>query len=108
MKKPSTVNYKKIYTDILRKKFPEKEACCRNLLDKESLSVLDIIELNVRIFGKPDHPTQLSNQKLRSYNTSDILQILDYQKKGGLNNTTTAHHFKLSRNTITKWKKLFC
>lgn len=73
-----------------------------NILRKQKLSAIDILELNKRIFGETG-----KNQKYRSYSKSDILQVLDYQKKYSLNNTQLALHFRLSRNTIAKWKKQF-
>ncbi len=99
-------NYRRIYSDILNK-HPEKKAECLPLLKKENLSVLDIIELNKIIFGIVDKQKQAENQKHRSYSKSDILKILDYQKKNNLNNTQLANNFSLSRNTIAKWKKMF-
>ena len=96
-------DYKTIYTDILNKLYPEKIAECTNLLQKKSLSAIDILWLNERIFGKSDK----TNQKYRSYHKSDILKILDYQKKHKLNNSQLANHFKLSRNTVAKWRKMF-
>ncbi|MDH0658616.1 helix-turn-helix domain-containing protein [Empedobacter sp. GD03865] len=96
-------NYKRIYSDILTKKYPEKKEVCSQINKKENLSVLDIISLNEKIFGtNPSH-----NQKLRSYFKSDIIKILDYQKKHNLNNSQLASHFNLSRNTVAKWKKKF-
>ncbi|HUH25918.1 MAG TPA: helix-turn-helix domain-containing protein [Flavobacterium sp.] len=47
------------------------------------------------------------NQKYRSYDKATIIEILNYQKKNGLNNTQLANHFKLSRNTVAKWERLF-
>lgn len=47
------------------------------------------------------------NQKYRSYDKATIIEILNYQKKNSLNNTQLSNHFKLSRNTVTKWKTLF-
>jgi len=100
-------DYKLIYTDILIKKFPHKQERCKKLLEKNNLSVLNIIELNTIIFGKTNNQTENDNQKYRSYRKSDILIILDYQKKHKLNNSQLASHFKLSRNTVAKWKKIF-
>jgi len=57
---------------------------------------------------KSDKEKIRDNQKLKSYDKNTILQILDYQKKHHLNNTELALHFKLSRNTVAKWKKIFC
>ena len=59
-------------------------------------------KLNEIIFGK-----KTENQKFKSYKRSDILKILDYQKKYKLNNSQLANHFNISRNTVTKWKKMF-
>ncbi|AZB32679.1 MULTISPECIES: helix-turn-helix domain-containing protein [Chryseobacterium] len=103
----STPNYHQIYNDIINKKYPSRKEECRFLLNKENLSVLDIIELNRRIFGISDQRTEAFNQSHRSYNKSSILMMLDYQKKNKLTNSQLAKHFKLSRNTVTKWKRLF-
>ncbi|TDX82564.1 helix-turn-helix domain-containing protein [Epilithonimonas xixisoli] len=99
-------DYKRIYTDILNKKYPEKKMRCESILMKEKISVLDVIQLNKEIFGVPDAETARFNQKHRSYNPSDIIEILEYQKKNKLNNIQLALRFKLSRNTVAKWKKM--
>lgn len=99
-------DYKRIFLDILQKKYPHKIEEYEALLATENLSILNIINLNESIFDK-DKESEEFNQKLRSYNKSDILQILDFQKKHNLNNTQLARHFKLSRNTVAKWKKIF-
>ena len=101
------INYKQIYSDILDKKFPYKKEECRSLLQKKDLSAIHIIEINERVFGTTDKETNSFNQKHRSYSKSDILKILDYQKKYKLNNSQLAIHFSLSRNTVSKWKKIF-
>ena len=98
-------DYQSIYSDIIEKKFPHKKEVCVSLLQKSFLSVQDIIKLNKKIFGKEED--SVTNQKHRSYTQSDIKQILGYQLKHQLNNKQLATHFKISRNTITKWKKMF-
>ncbi|KYH05282.1 MULTISPECIES: hypothetical protein [Chryseobacterium] len=100
-------DYKRIYNDIIVKEFPEKKDSCQRLLQKESLSVVDIMELNEKIFGTPDREAFAASQRHRSFRKKDILKILDYQKKNKLNNIQLASHFKLSRNTVTKWRKNF-
>ena len=100
----STPNYKQIFKDILDRKYPEKRNACENILNKTTLSIVDVIEINAKIFGKG---IINNSQKFRSYKKSDILNILDYQKENGLNNSQLANHFRLSRNTVAKWKKLF-
>jgi hypothetical protein len=100
-------NYKLIYNDIITIKCPGKKDQCNPILNKEVISILDVIKLNLIIFGLNDKETQIFNQKHRSYDESTILEILDYQFKNKLNNTQLANHFKLSRNTVAKWKKHF-
>ena len=104
MKYPSP-DYKLIFTDILDKKFPHKKEEYLPLLRKKELLAVDIIQINKQIFGISDKETK--NQKHRSYSKSDILKILDYQKKHNLNNSQLANRFNLSRNSIAKWKKMF-
>ncbi len=100
-------NYKNIYTHILLKKFPHKQQSCLSILNKTDLSDLDVIELNKMIFGQKSQETERQNQKYRSYNKTTILEILDYKKKNNLNDSQLADHFNLSRNTVSKWKKMF-
>ena len=83
-----------------------KKQKCEHLLNKKDLSVMEILMLNKIIFNT-DKSSEETNQKLRSYQESDILQILDYQKEQKCNNTQLANHFRISKNTVTKWKRLF-
>ncbi|PKF75437.1 helix-turn-helix domain-containing protein [Chryseobacterium sp. PMSZPI] len=100
-------NYKKIYTDIILMKHPDKLDTCQGLLEKKEFSTLDVIKLNQMVFGlKESNSIQLS-QKHKSYDKSAIMEILEYQKKSGRNNTQVARQFNISRNSLAKWKKLF-
>ena len=99
-------NYKLIFADILEKKHPEKLKDCKEILKKNSLSTFDIINLNNIIFGKKIQNENI-NQKHKSYKKSDIKKIIAYQKKNKLNNAEISLQFKISRNTIYKWKKLY-
>lgn len=103
----SAPNYKRIYTDILHRKYPDKFPDCEKILEKQKLNTLDIIRLNQLIFGNSDKQAHEFNQKHRSYDRKDILAMLDYQKKNKLNDAQLAVHFNLSRNSVAKWKKLF-
>ena len=97
-------NYKKIYTDLLNRKYPEKKQLCVYILNKPEIEALDVIELNELIFsGKKSNASK--NQSFRSYDEQTVLKILNYQKKNRLNNIQLANHFKLSRNTVARWKK---
>ncbi|MDM1553612.1 helix-turn-helix domain-containing protein [Chryseobacterium indologenes] len=100
-------NYKRIYTDIILEKYPEKFETCRTILNKNFLSALDVIKLNKMIFGFEDVRVKEFNQKHRSYDELTILEILKFQKENGYNNSQTAIQFKISRNSLAKWKKIF-
>ncbi|CAM2839904.1 helix-turn-helix domain-containing protein [Chryseobacterium flavum] len=105
MKQYKQPDYKAIYSDILTKMYPERKKEFELLLQKQELSALDIIDMNEKIFG--NKISSRKNQQLKSYSKEDILQILDFQKKYNFNNSDLASYFKLSRNTVTKWKKLY-
>ena len=67
---------------------------------------MDVIHLNDTLFRNKSKKTQEIDQTHRSYDKNTINWILNYQEKHQLNNTQLANHFKLSRNTVTNWKKL--
>ncbi|RLJ30986.1 hypothetical protein CLU97_0387 [Chryseobacterium sp. 7] len=101
-------DYKQIYTDILEEKFPEKLIDAAIRLKLETLhSAFDILKFNQLIFGEPEYTVGFNNQRLRSYDKESILKILKYQKQNGLNNLQLGKQFKISRNTIAKWKTIF-
>ncbi|MBB4807706.1 DNA-binding transcriptional regulator YiaG [Chryseobacterium defluvii] len=107
MEKFKIPNYKEIFLDILKIKFPEKKKKILPLINKEKFSAEEILSINNQLYGETDKDKSLLNNKLHSYRESDILRMLDYQKKNNLNNTELANHFNLSRNTVAKWKKVF-
>lgn len=100
-------DYKRIYTDLVNEKYPEKKEDFKIILSKKNFSVLDVIQCNSILDDREDKNTFNFNQKHRSFDQQSILEILDYQKKHNWNNSQLAQHFKLSRNTIAKWKKKF-
>lgn len=106
-KKLEKPDYQKIYYDMIQRKYPEKFSFCSHLLKKTMLSFFDILEINKIISGHQKRKTEVFNQRHRSYNKQAICEILHYQKKNDLNDSQLARHFKMSRNTIAKWKKLF-
>lgn len=103
MKEYQQPDFRQIYLDIITSKYPEKYNLCEYLLKKKEFLALDIMKINHLIFAS----SEKDSQKYRSYKKTDILQILDYQRKKDLNNSQLANHFKMSRNTIAKWKKVF-
>lgn len=99
-------NYKKIYKDMITKKYPERESVCRSILEKKKFSILDVLAIEKLIFGKQKEKDSF-NQNHRFYDRETIKEILEYQQKKNLNNSQLALHFKLSRNTVANWKKKF-
>ncbi len=100
-------DYQRIYTDIIKKRFPEKMKECQFFLEKETLSVLEIIKINRILFGDSSKENKLETKRHRSYDVSSIFQILKFQKNMKLNNQELANHFGMSRNTVTSWRKKF-
>lgn len=105
LKKIQSPDYNKIYADIIEKKFPDKKDKIAHFLSNEITTSLQVIQLNDYIFGSVDNDTLLYNQKHRSYDEKSIKNILLYQQQNQLNNTQISNQFKISRNTISKWKK---
>lgn len=102
----NTPNYKKIYTDMIAKKYPDKADACSIILRRKKLRSLDIVLLNKIIVGFDESHIEI-NQKLKSYDKETVLEILMYQKRYQLNNKQVAHHFNISRNTLASWKKKY-
>ncbi|WET48305.1 helix-turn-helix domain-containing protein [Chryseobacterium indologenes] len=103
-----TPDFKQIYSDILQENFPEK---WKDLAIKDQLnrlnSALDILKFNKMVFGEPQYIVEFKSQRLRSYDEASVLKILTYQKENRLSNLQISNEFKISRNTITKWKSIF-
>jgi hypothetical protein len=93
--------------DIIKVQYPEKLEECNFFFKSRDITSLDVIKINRIIFGAQCFSVENFDQQHRSYSKSDILKILDYQKKNKLNNSQLALYFKLSRSTVTKWRKIF-
>ncbi len=103
----SQPNYKRIYTDMITLNYPDKLTDCKSILNKSNLTTIDVINLQKKLFGSENISVGQSNQRFKSYDESTIIKILKHQNKQGLNNTDLAKHFNISRNTVSKWKKLY-
>ncbi len=99
-------DYKRIYQEIIQEDYPEKIEKCKDIIRKRELSALDIKKLNQIIFNQPENKN-VFNGRHSSYDKNAIFEILDYQKKNNCSNIQLSKHFGLSRNTITKWKKIW-
>lgn len=103
--KENNPDYKRIFSDIIKAKYPEKEKECESILHKKSFTTIDVLKVNNIIFGLREN--EIFNQKLKGYTYDDIMYILKYQAENRLNNSEISRHFKLSRNTIAQWKKIY-
>lgn len=100
--------YHKLYRDMIREEYPDKEKLCSEYLKKEVWTAIDVIEVNDILFGNERNKEDVAfAQRHRAYDKQSILDILRYQKENELNNNELAEKFRLSRNTLAKWKKLF-
>lgn len=105
--KRTSPDYKRIYHEIIEKDCPEKNKDINAIFDKKIIKSYDIIELDMLINGTGSKKEQTFNQQHRAYDEDTIKYILDYQSKYALTNIKTSEIFRVSRNTISKWKKLF-
>ncbi|MDR6372351.1 AraC-like DNA-binding protein [Chryseobacterium bernardetii] len=105
MKNEISPNYIAIYQDIIKIKYPEKEEKCKNLLQKHKLTTREVILLNTMIFGNEQPSPHKKNSKFRSYDKETVEYIIEYQNRNNLNLSQTSKHFKMSRNTLSKWRK---
>lgn len=100
--------YHKLYADMIRDKYPDREQKCADYLNKEDWTALDVIKVNTILFAKKQGHNEISSdQRHRAYDQKSIKQMLYEQKKDKLNNKELAVKYKLSRNTVAKWRKLF-
>lgn len=103
----NTPDYRRIYTEIIDRYHPHARKLCEEYLRKEIWTSMDVITVNHLIYGTPRKEDLHFNQNHRSYDHATITEILEYQKKHGLNNIQLANTFKLSRNTVARWKIQF-
>ncbi|ROH97483.1 hypothetical protein BCF50_2330 [Chryseobacterium daecheongense] len=100
-------NYNKIYHDMLKKEHPEKlkDPSIRRLLSKLHTTE-DILKFNDKLFTQ-SREKQQNNQKLKTYDKQTMLKLLQYQDKHGFSTSYMSKKYKISRTTITKWRKTF-
>lgn len=100
--------YHKLYADMIRDKYPDRKQKCADYLNKKDWTALDVIKVNTILFAKKQGHNEISSdQRHRAYDQKSIKQMLYEQKKDKLNNKELAVKYKLSRNTVAKWRKLF-
>lgn len=100
--------YNRLYADMIRDKYPDKADSCAKFIKKKRWIALDVIEINEILFGSSKGKLDIQiDQKHRAYDTESILQILRDQKANKMNNNETTNKYGLSRNTLSKWRKIF-
>ncbi|MBW7676183.1 helix-turn-helix domain-containing protein [Chryseobacterium chendengshani] len=99
-------NYTKIYHDLLLEEYPEKlkDVKVRELLQKLNTSD-EVIKFNEKLFEQSKESLE-NNQKLRTYDKETMLKILMYQKEHGFSSSYISKKYKISRTTLTKWKRI--
>ncbi|GAA5087029.1 hypothetical protein GCM10023210_09540 [Chryseobacterium ginsengisoli] len=98
-------NYTKIYLDLI--KYKKKEDTVSDSLLKKIKNIEmanDVFEVERELFGNNGF---IDNQKLKSYDEMTIKIFLNYQKQNSLTNMELSDQYKISRNTIAKWKKIY-
>ncbi|CAM3840251.1 transposase [Flavobacterium branchiophilum] len=99
-------NYYQLYSDMFDEKIISNLKKDLSFLKKENVSNLDIINFDQEInLHSKSH--NFENQKLRSYDENSITKVLSYQKEYALTDYQTSLHFKISRNTLRKWRNYY-
>lgn len=100
--------YHKLYADMIRDKYPDKEQKCTRYLKKENWTALDVIQVNTLLSeNQPQREQVTSDRRHRAYDQESIREILRYQKVNNLNNSQLSKKYCLSRNTVARWRRLF-
>lgn len=105
------VDYKLLYTEFVKEldalNLKERRLIINNikLLDNENLKYQTLYEINKII--KENMKSSNSFKTLNTYDSGYIKKILSYQKEYNLSNSAVCQEYKLSRNTIAKWREIF-
>ncbi|EJL70041.1 helix-turn-helix domain-containing protein [Chryseobacterium populi] len=100
-------NYRKIFQDMLQLEHPDKleDPKIRELLKKLNTTE-EVLNFNDKLF-KQSKESLKNNQKLKTYDKKTMLKLLQYQKKHGFSTSYMSKKYKISRTTISNWKKTF-
>ena len=101
-------NYKEIYLNLIKEKFPEKlnDSKVKYRLDYLN-SAINILEFNDLLFNNGDRIHNKIDSRLRSYTQDEIIRILKYQERFKKSNTDIVNKYGMSRATLNSWKKRF-
>lgn len=95
-------NYAKLYLDMAAY-YNIALSTDLQLAISKMVNTVDVLRVNKTIFQSSAYSLQQGN----AYQEADVLQILKFKREYKLSNSATALHFKMSRNTISRWEKLY-
>lgn len=92
---------------MLQLEHPDKleDPKIRELLKKLNTTE-EVLNFNDKLF-KQSKESLKNNQKLKTYDKKTMLKLLQYQKKHGFSTSYMSKKYKISRTTISNWKKTF-
>lgn len=96
----------RIFQEITQKN-ERSEMLIEHIENIKEWNSLTVIKMNEKVFAEPGRENLKCNQKHKAYDKYSIKEILNYQEKNNLNNSEMMRLFKISRNTIARWKKMF-
>jgi len=94
------INYRNLYRDIVHDLNIEDSLLINRINNINNYS--DVKTVDEYIFNN-----KYSNQVFKSFDEHMIKKILSEQKKDSISDRQIAFKYKISRNTIAKWKKYF-
>ena len=107
------VNYKLLYIDFIKENKTIPQSLKRELLDHINqwsscnISYAELYNVEARLkSGNAGYKDQ-SNVHLKSYDKQFIQQVLKDQEKNNLSNRLLSFKYKLSRNTVSRWRKTY-
>ena len=109
--KDKVLAYQNIYLDLIHSLTSIDPKTLNILKDKVKMmeSYQDILEINnlIRREMGVSHSLLIEEQNLKAYDETLIQKILNEQERDMLSNRRTAMKYKMSRNTLAKWKRIF-
>jgi|SRR5690606_483767 len=99
-------DFGRIFQEIAQKK-EHSESLIGHIAGIKEWNSLNVIKTSEKVVEKPDGENLKLNRTHRAYDEQSVKEILKYQKINNLNNSEMMMLFKVSRNSISKWKKMF-
>lgn len=105
------INYKTLYLDLVEESdyipMDYKTILREKIEHFDFITFRDVGTLNTLIRSYSKMEDWLDDQQLKAYDLDQILSVLKEQKIYNLTNSEISRKYKMSRNTIARWKVLF-